>query len=56
MIKQDVPLKIQCELDCQKAVERIAELAGCLEETPEEAELAALVEQFELWEERRWVQ
>ncbi|TCR64712.1 hypothetical protein [Bosea sp. BK604] len=47
---------IECELDCQRVSEHIAELAGCLEDSEEERKLALLVESFERWEERRWAQ
>lgn len=47
---------IECELDCQRTVERIAALAGCLEGSEEEVELALLVECYERWEARRWLQ
>lgn len=47
---------IVCELDCQRAVERIAELAGCIEGSDEEVELAVLVEKVELWDAKRWLQ
>jgi hypothetical protein len=48
--------QIVCELDCQRAVERIAELAGCIEGSDEEIELALLVEKVELWDAKRWLQ
>jgi hypothetical protein len=47
---------IECELDCQRAVERIAALAGCLEDSDEDVELALLIECYERWEARRWLQ
>lgn len=37
------------ELDVYRAVERVEQLTGCLEETPEEAELIALVTALEEW-------
>ncbi|TCR68227.1 DUF3606 domain-containing protein [Bosea sp. BK604] len=45
---------IECELDCQRVTEHIAELSGCLEGTDEEQKLAILVESFERWEHQRW--
>lgn len=50
------PVPIETELDCQHAQERIDMLMGCLEETDEEAELIALTEAFEEWEQKRWLQ
>lgn len=47
-------IAIQNELECQRVVERIEELAGCLEDTPEEQELIDLVVAFEEWEAKRW--
>ncbi|WP_439498264.1 hypothetical protein [Bosea sp. (in: a-proteobacteria)] len=52
----DGAILIECELGCQRVIERIDELAGCLEGSAEERELALLPEQLELWEERRWLQ
>lgn len=34
-----------------QATQRVAELAGCLEDTPEEAELIALVDAIARWDE-----
>jgi hypothetical protein len=45
---------IETELDCQRALERIADLAGCLELTEEEQELKALSEAVKAWETQRW--
>jgi hypothetical protein len=45
---------IETELDCQRALERIAELAGCLEFSHEEQELRALTEAVKAWETQRW--
>jgi hypothetical protein len=45
---------IETELDCQRALERIAELAGCLEDTVEELELRALTQAVSAWETQRW--
>jgi hypothetical protein len=47
-------ITIETELHCQQVSERIEELAGCLEDTPEEGELIALVLAFEVWETKRW--
>jgi hypothetical protein len=47
-------ITIETELDCQRALERIAELAGCIESTDEERELRALAEAVKEWETRRW--
>ena len=47
-------ITIETELDCQRALERIAELAGCLERTDEERELSALAEAVKTWETKRW--
>lgn len=49
-----LPTIIESELDAQRVVERISELAGCLEDTPEERELIELVDQIEAWETKRW--
>jgi hypothetical protein len=45
---------IETELDCQRALERIADLAGCLEFSDEEQELGALTEAVKAWETLRW--
>lgn len=37
------------ELDVFRAVERVEQLTGCLEDTPEEAELLSLVTTLEEW-------
>ena len=47
-------ITIETELQCQSVVERIADLAGCLEDTPEERELINLQLAFEIWESKRW--
>jgi hypothetical protein len=47
-------ITIETELGCQRALERIAELAGCLEGTIEEQELRALTEAVETWDIQRW--
>ncbi len=47
-------ITIETELGCQRALERIAELAGCLEATSEEQELRALTEAVERWDTQRW--
>lgn len=44
---------IECELDCQRVVEHIAELAGCLEGSDEERRLALFVASLERWEIKR---
>ncbi|AMJ59378.1 hypothetical protein [Bosea sp. PAMC 26642] len=45
---------IENELDAQRVQERIHDLAGCHEDSIEEAELLALVESLETWETKRW--
>lgn len=47
-------MTIETELGCQRALERIAELAGCLERTDEEQELRALAEAVKVWDTQRW--
>ncbi|MGO4673005.1 hypothetical protein AB4Z40_08905 [Bosea sp. 2YAB26] len=37
------------ELDVFRAVERVEQLTGCLEDTPEETELITLVTALEEW-------
>lgn len=44
-------ITIETELGCQCALERIAELAGCLERTEE---LRALAEAVKVWDTQRW--
>jgi hypothetical protein len=47
----DMPtITIETELDYQRALERIDELARCGEGTPDEAELLALIDAVEAWE------
>ncbi|AMJ59377.1 hypothetical protein [Bosea sp. PAMC 26642] len=43
-------LPIEDELDALRVQERIHDLAGCHEDSPEEVELFALVESLEAWE------
>lgn len=45
-------MKIETEEDLAKAEVRIAELAGCLEGTPEERELEALVDAADAFRQR----
>lgn len=47
-------LTIETELQCQQVTERIAELVGCIEDTPEERELIELMLAYEIWETKRW--
>jgi hypothetical protein len=47
-------IAIETELDCQRAIERIAGLGGCLEGTAEERELIELSVAVEVWEAKRW--
>lgn len=43
-------MTIWTEAQFRMAQERIAELAGCLEDTPEEAELVALLLAIKVWD------
>lgn len=43
-------MKLKTEDDYKTALERLAELAGCLEDTPEEHELVTLQLAVEVWE------
>lgn len=45
-----MPITITTVEEYEDATKRIAELAGCLEGTPEEAELQALVAAVEKWD------
>lgn len=44
---------IQNEDDRERALERVSELSGCLEQSPEEVELILLTLTLELWELRQ---
>ncbi|GAU86694.1 hypothetical protein [Bosea sp. BIWAKO-01] len=49
MTADDARQGLQNHLDVFRAVERVEQLTGCLEDTPEEAELAGLVAALEDW-------
>lgn len=46
-------MKIKTEAEYEAAQERLAELAGCLEDTPEEHELVTLELAVAVWESKR---
>lgn len=46
-------MKITIETEYAAAQERLAELAGCLEDTPEEHELIKLQLAVEVWETKK---
>lgn len=45
-----MPNAIQSDSDYQRVLERLADLAGCLEDTPEERELIQLEFKLAVWE------
>lgn len=49
-MNQAMPEIIQSYADCEKVRDRIADLAGCLEETPEERELIELELVVTIWD------
>lgn len=47
---EPMPHAIQSDSDYQRVLERLADLAGCLEDTPEERELIQLEFKLAVWE------